>query len=422
MQRRTLLKATAAGAFALAFGPSFWREAYALRATVGDGPYGPLLAPDGNGLSLPQGFTSRVVARSAEPVVGSDPLSPYVWHLFPDGGATFATMDGGWVYTSNSEVPANAGGGASAVRFAPDGSIVGAYRILGGSSQNCAGGPTPWQTWLSCEEHPLGQVWECDPFGAGLAVARPAMGMFSHEAVAVDPHHRQLYLTEDAGDGRFYRFTPTSYPSLDSGLLEAASMNGDGAVTWVAVDSPDQPQSENRNDATTPFDGGEGCWFDSGFVYFTTKGDNRVWSYDTLKSHIEVIYDDEMFPEGEAPLTGVDNVTVARSGDLLVAEDGGNLEIVVITPERVVAPLVRIEGQDGSEVAGPAFDPSGTRLYFSSQRGGQGGLPPGVPTQELGAAGSGPGITYEITGPFRTERRRAVSRSRQRRAQQGELQ
>ncbi len=85
------------------------------------------------------------------------------------------------------------------------------------------------------------------------------------------------------------------------------------------------------------------------------------------------------------------NVTVSRSGDILVAEDGGNLEILLITPEpnRVAAPLIRIQGQNGSEVTGPAFDPSGSRLYFSSQRAG--GPSPGA----------GPGITYEVSGPFR---------------------
>ena len=414
MDRRTLLKTGAASVAMLALGPDFWRSAYARQATAGPGPYGPLLAPDVNGLMLPEGFSSRVIARSAQPVSGS----AYLWHFFPDGGATFATEDGGWIYTSNSEVPAAAGGGASAIRFGGDGAITGAYRILTGTSQNCAGGPTPWGTWLSCEEHPLGQVWECDPTGVGTGVARPALGTFSHEAVAVDRYQHQLYLTEDQGDGRFYRFTPARYPDLDEGVLEAAAVADDNSVTWLPVDNPDQPQSENRNPSTTAFDGGEGCWFDSGYVYFTTKGDNRVWSYDTVRERIEIIYDDDMFPEGEAPLTGVDNVIVAPSGDLLVAEDGGNMEIVLITPERVVAPLLRIEGQDGSELCGPAFDPSGTRLYFSSQRGGDGGLPGGIPTQDPGATGSGPGITYEVTGPFRPEARRAVGRGRQRRARQ----
>ncbi|MFM8409977.1 MAG: translocation protein TolB, partial [Alphaproteobacteria bacterium] len=70
-------------------------------------------------------------------------------------------------------------------------------------------------------------------------------------------------------------------------------------------------------------------------------------------------------------------------GDVVVAEDGGNMELVLITPDGGASALLRVTGQDESEIAGPAFDPSGTRLYFSSQRG------------------DGAGITYEVSGPFR---------------------
>lgn len=385
MQRRSFLKATMAGAGAVALGPDFWRRAYAAPATAGPGPYGPLLSPDVNGIQLPAGFSSRVVARSGQPLG----TPPYPWHVFPDGGATFPTGDGGWAYVSNSESPAFAGGGCSAVRFASDGTITSAYRILSGTSQNCAGGPTPWGTWLSCEEYDGGRVWECDPLAPGQGVVRPLLGTFSHEAAAVDPVGKRLYLTEDQPDGRFYRFTPAAYPDLSAGTLEAASVGVGDLLSWVPVD-PLVPARLNRPAGTTVFRGGEGCWYDSGFVYFTTKGDNRVWSFETATSRLEVIYDDDNFAAGHAPLTGVDNVTVSRSGDILVAEDGGNLEIVLITPEpnRVAAPLIRIQGQDGSEVTGPAFDPSGSRLYFSSQRGG--------------GPGAGPGITYEVSGPFRS--------------------
>ncbi|HMG41706.1 MAG TPA: hypothetical protein VK611_10270, partial [Acidimicrobiales bacterium] len=75
-------------------------------------------APDANGLILPEGFTSRVVAAAGQAAAGSD----FLWHIFPDGGATFE-VDGGYVYVSNSEVPAE-GGGVGAVRFDDDGTIV----------------------------------------------------------------------------------------------------------------------------------------------------------------------------------------------------------------------------------------------------------------------------------------------------------
>ena len=106
-----------------------------------------------------------------------------------------------------------------------DAEIIDAFPILEGSHSNCAGGPTPWGTWLSCEEGffpPLwGKVWECDPTGQNAAISRDALGYFAHEAVAVDPVDEKLYLTQDKNNGLLYRFTPDSYPDLSSGLLEA---------------------------------------------------------------------------------------------------------------------------------------------------------------------------------------------------------
>src|SRR5690606_38984531 len=97
---------------------------------------------------------------------------------------------------------------------------------------------TPWGTWLSGEEHPLGMIWEADPAGVLPAVPRPALGNFAHEAAAVDPVGVQVYLTEDESDGGFYRFTPDVYPSLASGTREVAVVDGSGNVTGREVPDP----------------------------------------------------------------------------------------------------------------------------------------------------------------------------------------
>ena len=86
--------------------------------------------------------------------------------------------------------------------------------------------------------------------------------------------------------------------------------------------------------------------------------------------------------QAEDILSGVDNLTVAAGGEVLVAEDGGDMQVVVLDASGSAAPLLQVVGQDQSEIAGIAFSPDGSRLYFSSQRG---------PT------GKGPfGLTYEI--------------------------
>lgn len=346
---------------------------------------GALLPPDANGLRLPPGFKSRVIARSSKPV--SD--SSYIWHGARDDGACYAAPDGGWIYVSNSEVKVidGGGGGVGAVRFNAQGDIVDAYSILSGTDNNCAGGRTPWQTWLSCEEVERGLVYECDPFGQKEAMAIPALGRFKHEAVAVDPVNSHLYLTEDEEDGVFYRFIPAApLPDLTNGTLQVAqlvSSSGTTQIVWHDVPDPSAAQIPTRHQvaAATPFNGGEGIAWHDGIVYFTTKGDNRVWRLEATTSRIGVLYDAN--GRGEAPLTGVDNVTITASGDVLVAEDGGDMQIVLITPAGVAVPIVQVTGQDLSEICGPAFDPSFQRLYFSSQTG-----PLNLDTA---------GITYEIS-------------------------
>ncbi|MFJ3534905.1 alkaline phosphatase PhoX [Streptomyces sp. NPDC090109] len=383
MERRGFLRGAVIGTSAAAFGGSLWHgAAFAAPAQPGAGPYGALGTADANGIQLPAGFTSRVIARSGQTVTGTS----YTWHNAPDGGACF--VDGtGWIYVSNSEI--NPNGGASAVRFNASGTITGAYRILSGTRQNCAGGATPWNTWLSCEEVSLGYVYESNPWG-GTAYRRDAMGRFKHEAAAADPVRKAIYLTEDESDGCFYRFLPTTWGNLSSGTLQVfkASTATSGTFAWQNVPDPDGSPTVTRNQVSGAkrFNGGEGCYYADDTVWFTTKGDNRVWQVNLAAGTYELAYDDSLV-SGGAPLTGVDNVTGTSSGDLYVAEDGGNMEICVITPDDVVAPFLRINGQSGSEITGPAFSPDGRRLYFSSQRGTSGS--------------SSGGITYEVTGPFR---------------------
>lgn len=351
-----------------------------------------LLAPDENGIMLPKGMQlkSRVIARTGEAVSGSS----YVWHGAPDGGACFPVDDGEWIYVSNSELN-NGRGGVGAIHFDAQGEIKNAYSILENTDRNCAGGAMPWGSWMSCEESgDQGRVFECDPLGKKAAREIPMLGRFNHEAVAYDLKHHHIYLTEDKKDGGLYRYVPESltaegFANLEQGWLEVAQLRYKqgslvAEVIWHKLDDVSASKITTRKQvsAMTPFKGGEGIGYHEGIIYFTTKNDNCVWALDTESQQIQKIYDIE---ESLNPiLSGVDNLAFSPQGEVLVAEDGGDMQIVILDKQGQPRPLLQIVGQDGSEITGPAFSPDGKRLYFSSQRGSSGK--------------KGGGITYEISG------------------------
>lgn len=371
-----------------------WAGAAGMLAVTGAaGACAPTTTPGGgvdpNGLILRPGFSSRVIARGGMAVEETG----HIFSFFPDGAATFvdAEVPGGWYYTVNHEIPFGAGG-VTSIRFAPDGTIVDAYPICEYTSLNCAGGRTPWGTWLTCEEFDGGRVFECDPTRPRSAIPRPAMGAFQHEAAAVASDDR-VYMTEDKKDGALYRFTPDTPGNLRTGLLEIATgASSAGPVTWVRV--PDVSAESGPCRYQVPgalrYDGGEGMDTLGDLVWFSTKGDDRIWEYDLATESVRLRFQ----AGGPSILSGVDNVLVDRAttgGSLLVAEDGDDMQVVVLHADDTVEAVVQVPGHVGSEVTGPTFSPDGRRLYFSSQRG------PVGPDNFVGYMG---GVTYEVTGPF----------------------
>jgi hypothetical protein len=191
----------------------------------------------------------------------------------------------------------------------------------------------------------------------------------------------------DQGNARFS--VPTSVSGridFSAGKLQVAEVASDKKVTWHDLPDPTfEGSTPTRTQVAqvTHFDGGEGVAHHDGVIYFSTKGDNRVWEYHIADETMDVLYDAEALTD--PILTGVDNLIVTCCGDVLVAEDGGDMQVVAILPDGTLKLLLQVEGHATSEITGLAFSPDGTRLYFSSQRG---------------VNGNGGGITYEVSGPF----------------------
>jgi len=277
------------------------------------------------------------------------------------------------------------------------------FLSLSGTSTNCAGGITPWNTWLTCEEDANtkkhGYVYEVVPeteIGVQAPVPIKTLGRFNHEAVAFDSY-QNAYLTEDKSDGLFYRFTPENRGSLRSGKLMALrfldtpsqdTRNIFGKsffsgktyrVEWIRLDDIDPKKNTLRNEGQDKnaaiFCRGEGIINDQESIYFCcTEGGpikrGQIWKYTPTNSENGVI---ELWYEvqDKGTLHMPDNITFSPWGDLIICEDNSNLNrIWGLTPSGS-AYLIAKNSYTGAEFAGACFSPKGETLFVNLQQNGQ---------------------------------------------------
>jgi secreted PhoX family phosphatase len=450
-RRQVLARASALGAgiaFTGALSELFAGTAAA--QNLGHSGYGPLV-PDPHGLlDLPEGFRYTVLSREGDPLRSGEGPVP----SNHDGMAAFAGRGGRTHLVRNHEnrataripVPAVEGitydpagkGGCTALALDSRNRVLAEHVAIAGTAVNCAGGRTPWGTWLTCEETEdkagtngyakdhgfIFEVHPSDPHRTG-AVPLTAMGRFQHEAIAIDPGTGIVYETEDAflkPFGLFYRFLPHrplgGVGSLRAGgRLQAMRVPGvpdlstiqeTGTsfdhVEWVDVPDPLAASTPTRlqdygRGGITHAQKLEGCYWGGAGVYFVSSfarsadgsaADHygQIWRYDPRRHRLTLVVvfgpDTDVQLPGESP----DNICLAPSGGLMVCEDGNGAQHVFgVTRKGEVYAMARgrqnigtAEQPEWGEFAGVTFSPDGDTMYVNCYT---------------------PGTTFAVTGPWR---------------------
>ncbi len=388
-------------------------------------PYGALVPDPAGMLDLPEGFTYRVLSRLGDAMDDGGTVPDKA-----DGMGCIDLGSGRIALVRNHElVPSDDSGGPIANGYDRRGGAVlpggttnlvldeatlgveREFRSLGGTIRNCAGGITPWGSWLTCEEstdrrsdifgeeltEDHGWVFEVPAAATGLVEAVPlkAMGRFNHEAACVDPATGIVYLTEDRGDSLLYRFIPNVRGQLARGGRLQAMVLADGtrdsrnweqatmevgqrhAARWVDINDVESPEDDLRQQGAAKgallIARGEGIHMGDGEVYVcSTNGGaaqlGQVFRLRPARGNGDDAFD--LFFESTSPdqFDYGDNLTTSPNGHLIVCEDQGG-DVVDnylrgITPAGEAYPLGRLRMQ--TELAGGCWSPDGKWFFVNA--------------------------------------------------------
>ncbi|GAX38472.1 alkaline phosphatase PhoX [Nodularia sp. NIES-3585] len=397
------------------------------QTTIG---YGSLVPDPNNILELPAGFQYRILSRTNDMMADGNPVPGG-----QDGMGAFQGPRGTTILVCNHELSNNSGtevrvsnrydavsrGGTTTLVVGSNRQLIKQFASIGGTIRNCAGGITPWGSWITCEENTStpgngmtqfhGYNFEVPASATSPVEPVPLidMGRFNHEAVAVDPETGYVYETEDRGDSLFYRFIPNVPGKLaEGGELQAMVIVGKPSVNtnnrgsnagqfvvgesysveWVKIPNPNPTSDDVRTQGyslgAAQFSRGEGIWYGDGDIYFCATnggliGRGQVWRYTPGAETIELFVESQSADELKAP----DNIVVTPFGDLILCEDASGTNFLRgVTPEGKLYDFAR-NALNGSEFAGACFSPDGLTMFVNIQS---------------------PGISLAIWGPWNSRR------------------
>ena len=395
------------------------------------------LVKDPNGyLDLPEGFSYKVISRLGDPMkdgllvpgrpdgMGTflredgkviiirnheNSVEPEINSAFGKQGAMLNSVEPNQVYDFGKGEYPGLGGTTTMIYDEEKNEVVEEFMSLAGTYRNCAGGVTPWNSWLTCEEDVStqsngdhiekehGYVFEIPASATGLVDPKPIkdMGRFNHEAVTVDPETSIVYQTEDRGDGLIYRFIPNDKNNLhEGGKLQVLAVKDQPSldtrnweeklvqvgqkleVQWMDIDDVTSPEDDLRyrgfDMGAARFARGEGMWLGNGEVFFacTNGGPNKfgqVFRYDLAANTVELYLESE----DKSLLHMCDNLTISPLGMMVLCEDNSKLNHMRYLSKDGELKTLAVNKSSKSELTGSVFSPSGKTLFVNVQENGE---------------------------------------------------